>query len=679
MYFCPLCKEKKRFKAAKSLISHLRRYHFFISGTSVRCKQNGCSKTFKKLYNFSRHLERFHSKIECKSVEVLSVPTSTDVDRLKIEEKYLSSSKNKVVDSSFFDINAEALCSFLKSQPKIPSSSCNSIMELMSIQSKETFSFLSDKLTEIITMHNLDHKIFEPILKDFNCFSKGFDDYLNTNKIRKKIKKNEIFLEPTAIILGKRFETRFIKGNSKIKEVTDYCYYFNIKDVLGILFKCENLVEIILDYKNNVSSHQDLINVHDGTYLKSKDYKSNLFLEIFLDDVECCNPLGSNSGINQVCNISFSFKDLPLKHSSKLNLIFSVIFAYTIDVKRYGFEPILKNLISDLNELHSAGFLFSFKQRTINLKVSVFQFTGDNLGLNKLLGFMESFSSNYCCRICKQNKTERQVSVKDDTTKLRNRDDYFFCLDSLNQGEEAYGIKSDSPINKLTYFKVCDNIVLDIMHDFLEGVTNKIVCIVIKILCFEKKFFDLSWLNDLIINFNYGFIDCKDKPSPLKFDQINGSKKLSQKAIQMWCLVRYLPLMLGDKIPEYDETFQLLLIHLDIIDIIFSPVISIAETNELASLIEEHHKLYLSLDKNNKLTPKMHFMIHYPFVIRNLGPPIRYWCMRYEQSHSFIKQSIRSSNNRINIVKTASVKWSFKFFHLYKSKFLDFNIITTGL
>ena len=143
-------------------------------------------------------------------------------------------------------------------------------MELMSIQSKETFSFLSDKLTEIITMHNLDHKIFEPILKDFNCFSKGFDDYLNTNKIRKKIKKNEIFLEPTAIILGKRFETRFIKGNSKIKEVTDYCYYFNIKDVLGILFKCENLVEIILDYKNNVSSHQDLINVHDGTYLKSK-------------------------------------------------------------------------------------------------------------------------------------------------------------------------------------------------------------------------------------------------------------------------------------------------------------------------------------------------------------------------------------------------------------------------
>ena len=111
MYFCSLCKEERKFKATRSLICHLRRYNFFISGTYVRSKQNGCSKTFTKLYNFSRHLERFHSKIECKSVKVLGVLTSANADILKIEEKAFISCENYTnnVDLSFFYINTEVL------------------------------------------------------------------------------------------------------------------------------------------------------------------------------------------------------------------------------------------------------------------------------------------------------------------------------------------------------------------------------------------------------------------------------------------------------------------------------------------------------------------------------------------------------------------------------------------
>lgn len=29
---------------------------------------------------------------------------------------------------------------------------------------------------------------------------------------------------------------------------------------------------------------------------------------------------------------------------------------------------------------------------------------GDNLGLHTITGFVESFSSNFCCRICTMNK-----------------------------------------------------------------------------------------------------------------------------------------------------------------------------------------------------------------------------------------------------------------------------------
>jgi hypothetical protein len=51
----------------------------------------------------------------------------------------------------------------------------------------------------------------------------------------------------------------------------------------------------------------------------------------------------------------------------------------------------------------------------------------------------------------------------------------------------------------------------------------------------------------------------------------------------------------------------------------------------------EHHA--------DKVTPKVHFVTHYPKSIVKHGPPIKNWCMRFEGKHRYFKQlAVRSLN-----------------------------------
>ena len=62
--------------------------------------------------------------------------------------------------------------------------------------------------------------------------------------------------------------------------------------------------------------------------------------------------------------------------------------------------------------------------------------------------------------------------------------------------------------------------------------------------------------------------------------------------MQSWTLARYLPLIIGDKIPEDSIYWETFLTLLDILDICFSPNVSTEQATYLANLIELHHESY---------------------------------------------------------------------------------------
>lgn len=83
----------------------------------------------------------------------------------------------------------------------------------------------------------------------------------------------------------------------------------------------------------------------------------------------------------------------------------------------------------------------------------------------------------------------------------------------------------------------------------------------------------------------------------------------------MWCLARMLPLMIGDTIDKGDPKWDNFLLLLSITDYVMAPVVSNDWVAYLRMIIDEHHRNFKSLYPTVRLTPKMHYMVHFPTVM----------------------------------------------------------------
>ena len=78
----------------------------------------------------------------------------------------------------------------------------------------------------------------------------------------------------------------------------------------------------------------------------------------------------------------------------------------------------------------------------------------------------------------------------------------------------------------------------------------------------------------------------------------------------MWCLGRFLPLIIGDKIPSGHQYWDNYLAHLEIMDEVFAPIIHEERTDYVCMLVEDFLKEFKRLYPERPLTPKMHYLVH---------------------------------------------------------------------
>ena len=139
--------------------------------------------------------------------------------------------------------------------------------------------------------------------------------------------------------------------------------------------------------------------------------------------------------------------------------------------------------------------------------------------------------------------------------------------------------------------------------------------------------------------------------------------------------INYLPLMIGDLIPENDKMWDLLIVLIKIIDVVMLPNITEIQINSLKHLVSKHNSLYMQLF-NEPLKPKFHFLLHYPSAIRKCGPLKNLWCMRFEGLHKQFKNPAKATNSRVNISFTLAVKAGLKFSNtLVTEKFFETDLI----
>lgn len=67
-------------------------------------------------------------------------------------------------------------------------------------------------------------------------------------------------------------------------------------------------------------------------------------------------------------------------------------------------DAVFAPLITELLSLQENGIIVHVQNEEKTVYFQLASLLGDNLGMNSILGFSESFSSNSCCRFCKIEK-----------------------------------------------------------------------------------------------------------------------------------------------------------------------------------------------------------------------------------------------------------------------------------
>ncbi|XP_028419229.1 uncharacterized protein LOC114544960, partial [Dendronephthya gigantea] len=234
--------------------------------------------------------------------------------------------------------------------------------------------------------------------------------------------------------------------------------------------------------------------------------------------------------------------------------------------------------------------------------------TGDTLGSNYVSGFKEGVGGALrICRHCMGTRLETNNKFLSEDFSERDLDNHrqiCACIEdednALNIREQlstTYGVNRLSVLDKVQHFDVCICMPEDIMHILLEGLVPYETKLMLKYLIDESRCITLKELNRRMENFDYGYMNKKNKPTAITRETINGvtEAKLKQSASQMWCLFRFLPIMIGDKVDEQLENWHCLLKLWNIVQICTSPGITKADAAYLKVMINDHHKMFKNL------------------------------------------------------------------------------------
>ena len=430
--------------------------------------------------------------------------------------------------------------------------------------------------------------------------------------------------------------------------------YIPILKLLSNLLKREEVLQALAKNKPVEQSG------HYKSFLDGDFYKSNGILSgqelsvaitLYIDDFEICNPLGTSKKKHKVCGVYWAIGNLPSRYKSALSSIYLALLCKVEHVRIYGYDSVLKPLIDDIKCLETVGVFVD--KLGCNVKGTILFVAADNLAAHSLGGFQESFNVEKFCRFCLVSRKDIQTcDVRTGNFVLRSPESFDEAVNVLKQSDVASvdGVKRDCPLNSLTGFHTCTGFPPDFLHDVLEGIVPVELSLCLADLI-SKKYFKLEELNSEIQSFPFKFSDKTNCPQKIP-STFRKTGTVGGNGHENWSLVRFLPLIIGHRVPEGDQTWEIVLELKDLVELLATPSYTLDSLCYLQSKISDHRQLLLTVFPDYKLRPKHHFIEHYPCLIQRFGPLIECWTIRFEAKHSFFKKVVRDANNFKNILLT---------------------------
>jgi len=676
MYVCYLCCDKVTLESVDKLRFHLLRHKDNHElELPIRCKQGNCMSTYTTVFNLIRHINTHHALMSTVSKHQ---PSSCDDSegngasntfslRCMDFDDVIDEQEGEASSIQDFETEAVSLVAGLRANSSVPYGVVPAVVDSFSSMTASMISVVKSEVSRCLRDKQIDCSVVSQVTEDIQTRLVECAKPLTMLSTRKKqdnfFDKHPLTVAPVPLYFAPRLESH--GGSSSY--VYDSFQYVSVKKTVNSLLQNKSYVEAVLQDKCSPDILQDWC---DGAKCREHPLfgdsgKFSIKLQLFYDDMGVTNPLRSHGSIHNVGVFYYTVKNLPPEFNSCFANVHLLALCYSHDLSVHGFQCVLDAFVSEIKELSSNGFTGEFPiLGDTTVYVSLCQVTCDNLALNKMFGFIESFSGSFFCTACYATSEQIQVDYYEECFQRRTVDTYNKDIAGLEtarrQGKNhCRGVKSVCKLNEIDGFHVVDNWSLDIMHIVLEGVVAVELGCILHGLC-EDTGLTLEKVNKSIhLLWGKITVDKTHKPAEITRLQEPGYSIVpSMKAVQYWALLKYLPLAVGSDVPSDNKHWQFLL-HLSMLtDLIFSPRFTHGMVLFMKEVIAEHLSLFVDLYSSEqiRLRPKHHLMVHFPSIVLKSGPLIGMSCMRYELKNSFFKRSAHIVCNFTNICRTLAYR-----------------------
>lgn len=523
---------------------------------------------------------------------------------------------------------------------------------------------LKDKVIHYLKSSDALQSCIDEVSEMFNVLSDPFNGLDTDYKRMKSFTVNDHYIPPVTFTISEScFKSFKTSSGPIVKRVKTTGQFIPLRQVLKKFFELPGALSETLKYVESLksSNSQVISNVIQGQLWLSKISKFSstdiVFpLTCYYDELESNAALGPHSEKLGAGYIYIPV--LPPACQSKLeNILLGLLISSddrkSLEVGRISFNrEVFSPLISECNFLEHEGITCNTVDLgEVSIHFVLMQVIGDNLGVHGITGFVEGFSANFPCTVCRAPKEQTKVMTREDPLLLRDPVNY---AEDVQTGDvRRTGVKEKCVFNDIESFHIAENYTADFMHDGPEGMCHYVLIRVLKHFV-DCNYLDTDTLNSRMFYFDYGPSDSSNKP-PCIAEDFHTKSKIKCTAREMLSLVRLLGVLIGDLIPSDDPYWRLYKLHRQIIEICLAKHLNLDMADQLDLLVHEHHSLYLQLVKED-MQPKFHYFVHYGRLIRLLGPVFHFSSFRGEAKHRDIKNYTNSISSRRNLPLSAAKK-----------------------
>ena len=654
MYHCTFC--KSIYHGYMSFLKHSS-VHEHLGNFMLSCRFQNCPRQYTSLRALRVHLRKVHKFYSRTHQEpddrepTAAAGTSDDVDRTieQSSDLFEAVGGQDSDDDESVNFDQQLKCKIgkmllgLREHHHLTSKSVSIFAEKMAEVVEINNSVIKKKVKEYLEQTEIDAQDRNAILMMINEDSKVVQD-LNTLNSQKKLER---FATRELVVVS---PTEYVLGYDENRKPETF-QYVSLTETMKFLLTCQDIINSVVNGNKETESHV-LQDVTDGMHFQQHPLAPNVntvSLILYVDEFTLTNPLRPQAKSYKIMATYFQIANLPAHMRSKLDSIHLISLCKTKHVTKYSLGTVFEQLVGELNSLATDGVTV----HEVNFKCVLLTCVSDNLAAHQLGGFFESFSANHSCRFCTVSKADMQAGG---VGSLRSPTDHDAQVARVVQEpnlSKVYGIKGPSVLCEVPHFHCVSGFPSDIGHDLFEGTLKDVLSRMLKE--FDGNYFTIDEFNCILNEFPFMGTDKADKPCPIYRD---GSVK--QTICKMWLLFRTLPLLIGDKVPEGDQTWQMYLQLRGIVEYLTARKLKRGHIEVVRDLIQDYMDVRLEIWPDVPLKPKDHYMKHYADQIVKFGPLVHLWTLRFENKHQQFLQILKPIRCCKNVCKTMATRHQFQ-------------------